>query len=37
VGVIGVLLADDQHRPVLVLVNGKPVTALVNVMTAPVP
>jgi len=33
--VIGVLLADDQHRPVLV--NGKPVTALVNVTTALVP
>lgn len=31
-GVIGVLLADDQHRPVLV--NGKPVTAPVNVTTA---
>jgi hypothetical protein len=29
--VIGVLLADDHHRPVLV--NGKPVTALVVVTT----
>lgn len=29
--VIGVLLADDHHKPVLV--NGKPVTALVNVNT----
>lgn len=29
--VIGVLLADDQHRPVLV--DGKPVTAVVKVVT----
>ncbi len=29
--VIGVLLADDQHKPVLV--NGQPVTALVKVHT----
>ncbi|MDB5534861.1 MAG: hypothetical protein JWO28_3176 [Hyphomicrobiales bacterium] len=29
--VIGILLADDQHRPILV--EGKPVTALVNVTT----
>ena len=29
--VIGVLLADDHHRPVLV--DGKPVTALVTVTT----
>ncbi|WP_207480944.1 hypothetical protein [Arenibaculum pallidiluteum] len=29
--VIGILLADDQHRPVLV--DGKPVTALVRVVT----
>ena len=29
--VIGVLLANDQHQPVLV--NGKPVTALVKVTT----
>ncbi|MDH6591386.1 hypothetical protein M2165_001275 [Variovorax sp. TBS-050B] len=29
--VIGVLLADDHHRPVLV--NGKPVTGLVRVTT----
>lgn len=29
--VIGVLLADDHHKPILV--NGKPVTALVKVST----
>ncbi|MPM36091.1 hypothetical protein SDC9_82686 [bioreactor metagenome] len=29
--VIGVLLADDRHQPVLV--DGKPVTALVKVTT----
>jgi hypothetical protein len=29
--VIGILLADDHHRPVLV--NGRPVTALVRVTT----
>lgn len=29
--VIGILLADDHHRPVLI--NGKPVTALVEVTT----
>jgi hypothetical protein len=29
--VIGILLADDQHRPVLV--EGRPVTALVRVTT----
>lgn len=29
--VIGILLADDHHRPILV--NGKPVTALVEVTT----
>ncbi len=30
--VIGILLADDHHRPILV--NGRPVTALVEVTTA---
>jgi hypothetical protein len=35
VGVICVLLADDQYRPVLV--NGNPVMALVNVTTDMVP
>ena len=29
--VIGILLADDQHKPVLM--NGKPITALVKVTT----
>ena len=29
--VIGILLADDQHKPILV--NGRPVTALVTVTT----
>lgn len=29
--VIGILLADDHHRPILV--NGKPVTALVSIRT----
>jgi hypothetical protein len=29
--VIGILLADDHHRPILV--GGKPVTALVTVRT----
>jgi hypothetical protein len=29
--VIGVLLADDHHKPILV--DGKPVTALVTVTT----
>lgn len=29
--VIGILLADDRHRPILV--DGKPVTALVKVIT----
>jgi hypothetical protein len=29
--VIGILLADDHHRPILV--NGRPVTALVRVTT----
>ncbi len=29
--VIGILLADDRHQPILV--NGKPVTALVGVTT----
>ena len=33
--VIGVLLADDHHQPILV--NGRPVTALVEVTTAPAP
>ncbi len=33
--VIGILLADDQHKPILV--DGKPVTALVRVQTTTAP